>query len=249
MSEIDKVPSNNSSSLNRLPAALQEVLELPPSVRLGYAARCARRCQPLFSLHWKDAPTGHAQLIEEAIAVAELQVKDLAPPLFKEEEAKMWENLWASASANAVMLSVIADDVQSRHRKGHETNEMLSAFFVVSAVAHLSGLARSTIEWVINNRTDLWRPQHGDSIHLANRAEGACRELVGDVVNRSYMAVAAMHRTYEMDRMLRVDVGRAQRLAMAIRQDPNCRFHAEEFGELWPSEMMIIPDWWPPTTW
>lgn len=48
-----------------------EIRELPRWARVAFAARCARRVQPLFLRFWKNAPRESVEAIERAIAFAE----------------------------------------------------------------------------------------------------------------------------------------------------------------------------------
>ena len=49
----------------------EEIAKLPRWARVAFAARCARRAQPLFQKHWPDAPEEHVSAIEKAIHIAE----------------------------------------------------------------------------------------------------------------------------------------------------------------------------------
>jgi len=49
----------------------EEIAQLPRWARVAFAARCARRVQPIFSAAWPDADEWHVQRIEQAISIAE----------------------------------------------------------------------------------------------------------------------------------------------------------------------------------
>ncbi|HLO39609.1 MAG TPA: hypothetical protein VK176_01200, partial [Phycisphaerales bacterium] len=48
-----------------------EIAALPRGARVAFAARCARRVQPLFTHFWPDAPRKHVEAIDNAITLAE----------------------------------------------------------------------------------------------------------------------------------------------------------------------------------
>jgi hypothetical protein len=48
-----------------------EVFKLPRWARVAFAARCARRVQPLFVSQWPDTPDKHVQGVDNAITIAE----------------------------------------------------------------------------------------------------------------------------------------------------------------------------------
>lgn len=49
----------------------QEIEALPNWARVAFAARCARRVQPLLKASWPNAPKEHLDAVDEAIALAE----------------------------------------------------------------------------------------------------------------------------------------------------------------------------------
>ena len=54
----------------------EEIEKLPCWARVAFAARCARRAQPLFQKQWPDAPAEHVTAIETAIGAAENATAD-----------------------------------------------------------------------------------------------------------------------------------------------------------------------------
>lgn len=61
----------------RLPSQV-EIANVPRWARVAFAARCARRVQPLFVAAWPDAPEKHIQAIDLAITIAEQSAADAA---------------------------------------------------------------------------------------------------------------------------------------------------------------------------
>ena len=53
----------------------KEIAEIPVLAMIAFAARCARRVQPLFVASWTDAPKNHIRAIEYAISLAEETAK------------------------------------------------------------------------------------------------------------------------------------------------------------------------------
>ncbi|MEM9065772.1 MAG: hypothetical protein AAGB51_09820, partial [Planctomycetota bacterium] len=49
----------------------EELRTLPRWALVAYAARCARRVQPLFKASWPDAPAEHVEAVDKAITLAE----------------------------------------------------------------------------------------------------------------------------------------------------------------------------------
>ena len=64
---VGLVPPSSDSK----PALEARLRKLPRWAIVAFAARCARRAQPAFTLDWPDAPPTHIQAIETAISVAE----------------------------------------------------------------------------------------------------------------------------------------------------------------------------------
>jgi hypothetical protein len=50
----------------------KEVRQLPRWARVAFAARCARRVEPLLKLHWPEAPQQDVQAVGMAIRAAEI---------------------------------------------------------------------------------------------------------------------------------------------------------------------------------
>jgi hypothetical protein len=50
---------------------IRELMEVPRWARVAFAARCARRVQPLFRVLWPAAPPSHSDAIEKAIRIVE----------------------------------------------------------------------------------------------------------------------------------------------------------------------------------
>ena len=49
------------------PPRKNDIAILPRWARVAFAARCARRVQPLFMTGWPDAPKEHVESVERAI--------------------------------------------------------------------------------------------------------------------------------------------------------------------------------------
>ncbi len=49
----------------------KEIAALPRWARVAFAARCARRVQPLFQAFWPEAPPEHVAAVDTAITLAE----------------------------------------------------------------------------------------------------------------------------------------------------------------------------------
>jgi len=64
---MSKVPAGNPLR--------EELRKLPRWACVAFAARCARRAQPMFTLKWKDAPREHVEAIERAITAAEASAR------------------------------------------------------------------------------------------------------------------------------------------------------------------------------
>lgn len=54
----------------------QEIKRLPHFARVAFAARCARRVQPLFTALWKDAPRKNVEAVDEMVTVAEVMARE-----------------------------------------------------------------------------------------------------------------------------------------------------------------------------
>ena len=46
----------------------KEIKQLPRWAQVAFAARCARRVQPLFSMFWPDAPQEHIDAVIDRIS-------------------------------------------------------------------------------------------------------------------------------------------------------------------------------------
>ncbi|MEO1009164.1 MAG: hypothetical protein AAFX79_11400, partial [Planctomycetota bacterium] len=49
----------------------KDLLKLPRLARVAFAARCARRVQPLYRVLWPGAPEKHVQALDHAATLAE----------------------------------------------------------------------------------------------------------------------------------------------------------------------------------
>lgn len=76
----------------------QDIFKIPRWAAVAFAARCARRVQPLFKADWKDAQPEHLAAIEKAIALAEAAANGAAKPDVFASEADSSE---ADAAADA----------------------------------------------------------------------------------------------------------------------------------------------------
>lgn len=52
-------------------ATKEEILQLPRWAQVAFAARCARRVEPLFLNNWPDAPLKHVEAVSHAVAAVE----------------------------------------------------------------------------------------------------------------------------------------------------------------------------------
>lgn len=71
-SEIKPASKNTkrSEELKKIPSE-EDIVKLPCWARVAFAARCARRVQPIFAASWPQAPEKHVDTIENAISYAE----------------------------------------------------------------------------------------------------------------------------------------------------------------------------------
>jgi hypothetical protein len=69
----------------------EEIVKIPVFAMIAFAARCARRVQPLFVACWTDAPKKYIQAIEDAISLAEKTAKTGEHP--DQEEKKSVSNI------------------------------------------------------------------------------------------------------------------------------------------------------------
>lgn len=67
----NREPSPTSEGEKPKTPTKEELLKLPRWARVAFAARCARRVQPLFVKHWPKAPKEHIEAVERAITLAE----------------------------------------------------------------------------------------------------------------------------------------------------------------------------------
>lgn len=64
-----------------------EILQLPRWARVAFAARCARRVQPLFLAAWPQVPQKYAEAIVRAIDFAEQSAADAAKAAYADADA------------------------------------------------------------------------------------------------------------------------------------------------------------------
>ncbi|MFN0146596.1 MAG: hypothetical protein ACKVT1_08805, partial [Dehalococcoidia bacterium] len=77
------------------PPSREELVKLPRWARVAFAARCARRVQPLFLKHWPSAPKEHVEALDKAITLAETAARSGRAAVFDQKLTT------AAASANA----------------------------------------------------------------------------------------------------------------------------------------------------
>lgn len=81
-----------------------EIAKLPVVARVAFAARCARRVQPSFTVAWTNAPEDHVRAIETALARVEHYTR--APR--SETIIAVWAARAAACAAKAASHAVIA---------------------------------------------------------------------------------------------------------------------------------------------
>lgn len=104
--DIDGEPISEENEGNKLQNGMPsegEIKQLPRWARVAFAARCARRVQPLFNQFWSDAPAQHNKAVERAIRLAE----ESASKAFSNEEA-----LYAASEADNAAVAALGGSNQ-----------------------------------------------------------------------------------------------------------------------------------------
>lgn len=226
--------------LDELPSATEEFLGFPAWVRLAYLARCARRVQPLFHMFWQGASQSQVQAIENALSFAERIASD---PVIIHERAsfKYMKELYAESTALTWEVMHIENAAREYWAKEAEGSP---SFFSARSACCTVGCASATVEIIIAWHSAK-RSDEAQYMHKANRTEGRARQTAKEAVETAYIAVRSVYNAHEMYEMMWRDFEIATQLARAVQHDPRSSVSPRLFGDLWPVELMMIPDWWP----
>jgi len=88
----------------------EEIEQLPRWARVAFAARCARRVQPLYVIAWPDAHKNHIRDIDAAITLAE----EAAENAVKNAKISL-----AAAGNAADSAGYVGDDIDAYHAVGY----------------------------------------------------------------------------------------------------------------------------------
>ena len=129
----------------------EEMRELPNLAIVAFAARCARRVQPLLRAGWPDAPEEELEAVETAIAVAEqysatgtASLVETAQSYRATETARAAEAVGAQRSANVAYAAEAAYAAARAAAKAPEAASFAAAG-AAEAAARASDAARSAI--------------------------------------------------------------------------------------------------------
>jgi hypothetical protein len=102
MSKARKVPTQ------------EEIEKLPRFAAVAFAARCARRVQPLFIAGWPDAPRQHIDAVDRAITVAERSAAGAPGGAYAAAAAAATAGAAAATAARAARAAMHAADAAVR---------------------------------------------------------------------------------------------------------------------------------------
>ena len=108
-----------------------QLKDIPRWGCVAFAARCARRVQPLFVKSWPDAPQEHIDAIEKAIDLAELMAAD---PSVRNRGA-------ADTGANAAAAARAAANAKANARTAHAAAYAANAAVAYTDVADVADAA------------------------------------------------------------------------------------------------------------
>lgn len=132
---------------SRIPSE-KELTRLPLLAMVAFAARCARRVQPLFQDSWTGAPPNHDKAMESAISYAEgiaarKKILDIAAHTVA---FTVLEAAEANASVNA---PVVAKAVEAAD------HALRAAGYVANRAAHDLDKVRSAVAWAAATAADI----------------------------------------------------------------------------------------------
>lgn len=231
--------------LDKLPSSTQEFFEFTPWVRLAYVCRCTRRSQPMIRLFWKDVANADAETIENAIAHAERIASD---PLIIRGEVQFQvqdsREMAAEAAALAYCAMQVEETAKENYYKQSEDARSPSPIFSCRSAHYAAACADATIEVLIAQYCSKVSDEER-YIHDMNRADGRARQNAKHAVEAAYIAIRSAYSAYEMYTMMWRDFEIATQLSRHVKHDPQSLAYPRMFGDLWPTALMIIPDWWP----
>ncbi len=136
MAEPKGIPSKN------------EIQQLPKWAQVSFAARCARRVQPLFVAFWHDAPQEHVDAIERAISVTEKVAAKTAyiEEAFTDKATFIEEAVLAKAAAKAAAEAAARTAVE----KAGVSRIRAARAGVAAAVAYTAVDAAATVIDTVN---------------------------------------------------------------------------------------------------
>ena len=112
-----------------------ELMRMPKWATVVFAARCARRVQPVFTRVWKDAPRQHVEAIDKAISLSEAVAQRGA-------SWDLFEAVDDAASAGRAAYSTSVAGPAAVHAAG-------AAYTAVYAAAYAAHAATSTCPLVL----------------------------------------------------------------------------------------------------
>jgi hypothetical protein len=208
----------------------EEIAKLPRWAQVAFAARCARRVQPLFKVFWPEAPAEHCEAIERAIRLAESSAGSARLPAHAADADA------ADAARNAAEDAAKAaedkdDDIEDAYTAAEDVEDAAKAADAADAAADAADAANAANE----NDEDDDEDDDEDAAEAANAVADAA-----DAANRWGRAPSRE----SVVRVIRMDFEKLKAAAKKERWTNETPVPPEFFGPLWPEGE---PPGWPST--
>lgn len=113
------------------PPTQEDLQGLPPTAIIAFAARCARRVQPLYKHSWPDAPKKHVQALDRAITLVQLSAA--SPDSTSSSELNAAASAATHAAHAASVASAASHAASAAAHAAHAAADADSAAFAAAA--------------------------------------------------------------------------------------------------------------------
>ena len=226
--------SNSKTKDMRVPAK-EEIAQLPLGAQVAFAARCARRVQPLFTFFWPGAPKKHVDALEKAILFAERF--DSAAAAKANAAAKTFRNAVAAEASDAVktFCRAVAPIIAASNAAGEATEAVRSA--------SISEIARAVVYAVASSSRC--------AADIATTLHPSIPSTITAIKYTTAIPVAAKKISSQYNKWERLFIQEIRqdydKLIKAVKKEKwaiNKSVEPEFFGSMWPDGK---PEGWPET--
>jgi len=212
---------------------------LPRWLRVGYAARCARRAQPLFLGFWPHVRDDYRQEVESAIVVGE-------------EHSRLYTDAgedWSSEYGRAIAAAMQVKEIERTAMVDLDAKNNRRGTSVVLALRSAHGAALSAANAIEHlNASRLARtyvgPDHAELLALMHQAWQRSEKAAVLAVESAYNSCRCVYNAYDFFKAIWDDFNHLVTVKSDVIETPlahDVGVFPSDFGDLWPSG---IPTEW-----